>query len=233
LAQAFRLEKKTGNPDWYGRLGVVSPGKAGADGVLVKFPDLDLPAVIIGHQDPAGLGRYVRLEGETHAWLIDRDIDLPLERMEWLERAIMDIPAADIRSVTIRSADGDEVELRSGNEPGSDWVMLDVPAGREVKPSWELAQTASVLARLNMKDVRPADSVPVPEDAVTTIFRTRDGLQFVARSFSDDRGHWVHFSVGEADASDNDTQTDGPDLDIVAVDGRLSPWQCAITEERF
>lgn len=233
LASALRLEEKTGNPEWYGRLGVVTPGRGDDSGLLVSFPEAELPGVIIGRRDRAGLGRYVRLKGEPHAWLIDRDIDLPAERMKWLEQAIMDIPAADIRSVSIDHADGGRVELRPGDEEGSTWVMLDVPEGREVKPAWQLAQTASVLARLNMEDVRPADSVPVPEDAVTTTFLTRDGMRFIARSFSDEQSHWVRFRVVEDDAGADSSEDSGPDIDIVAVDGRLSPWQFAISDERF
>lgn len=237
LAGGFRLEQKTGNAQWYGRLGVAAPGKADGSGLRVEFPGLELPDVTVGRRDPAGLGRYVRLAGEAHVWLIDRDIDLSVERMQWLERAIMDIPAADIRSVSIAYGDGDRVELRPGDEEGSSWVMLDVPADREVKPGWQLAQTAGVLARLNMEDVRPADSVPVPEDAVTTTFRTHDGMQFIARSFRDDQGNWVRFRVVADEAGDDHAEADGSglnmDIDLVAVDGRLSPWQFAISDDRF
>jgi len=257
LARARRLEARTDNPDWYGRLGVATPGDGEGSGVAVRFPGTDLPGLIVGRPDPAGIGRYVRLEEGSRAWLTGQDLDLPAERMEWLERAIMDIPAADIRAVTIRHPDGDEVEIRPGDEEGITWVMLDPPAGREVKPAWQLRQTASVLAQLNMEDVRPHEPAILPEDAVEAVFRTRDGMVFTARTFSDEDGNWVHFRVSEDESSDrgeapaeSQTRVDNDEtaeaqedpggatmteqeLDVVAVDGRLAPWQFAISEDRY
>lgn len=241
LAQARRLEARTDRPEWYGRLGVAAPGEGEGSGVMVRFPGRDLPALIIGDRDPAGIGRYVRIEEEAQAWLTGRNPDLPVERMEWLERAIMDIPADDLRAVTVRHPGGDRVELRPGDEAGSTWVLLDPPPGREVEPAWKLRQTASALAKLNMADVRPHEAALVPEDAVETIFRTRDGMLFTATTFADEAGRWVHFRVSEdteydagTDEDDGDSEAGASDreIDIVAVDGRLSPWQFALPADR-
>ncbi|NBB94018.1 MAG: DUF4340 domain-containing protein [Gammaproteobacteria bacterium] len=257
LARATRLEGRTDRADWYGRLGVADPGSGEGSGVVIRFPGSQLPGLIVGERDPAGIGRYVRLAEETRAWLTDQDIDLPVERIEWLERAIMDIPVEDIESVTVRHGDGDEVDLRPADEAGGTWVMLDAPPGREVEPAWQLRQTANALARLNMTGVRPHDPGLVPEDAVETVFATRDGMVFTAISFSDESGSWVHFRVGldergrggdaqsadaesgsaDADASDSPAATGAErtarEIDVVAVDGRLSPWQFALAGERF
>lgn len=258
LARARRLEPRTDKPEWYPRLGVAEPGSGEGSGMVVRFPGAELPGVIIGNRDPAGIGRYARLEEDPQAWLTGQDLALPVDRMDWLERAIMDIPAADIREVSVRHPDGDQVELRPGDEQGSVWAMLSPPADREVKPAWQLRETAGALAKLNMQDVRPHSSAPVPDDAVETVFRTRDGMIFTARSFSDEAGDWVHFAVsaGEttrpsresADAATEEPAASGAavpegeadssavtdrEIDIVAVDGRLSPWQFAISADRF
>lgn len=237
LAEARRLEARTDKPQWHARLGVADPGEGEGSGAMVRFPGFDLPALIVGKRDPAGIGRYVRLGDRPQTWLTGQDLELPVERMEWLERAIMDIPAADIREVTIRHPDGDRVELRPGDEEGSVWVMLNAPQNREVKQAWQLRQTAASLAKLNMTDVRPHESTPVPADAVETVFRTRDGMVFTARTFSDEAGNWVHFSVTEGDAAkaaqDGADKATEREIDIVAVDGRLSPWQFALESDRF
>ncbi len=228
LARARRLEARTDKPQWYGRLGVAAPGEGEGSGVALRFPDSDLPTLIIGHRDPAGIGRYVRLENEARAWLTGQNLELPVERMQWLERAIMDIPAADIREVSIRRPGGESVELRPGDEEGSVWVMLDPPADRKVEPAWKLRQTANALARLNMADVREHDPALIPEGAVASVFTTRDGLVFTATTFSDDAGDWVHFGASADEPRDTDTE-----IDIAAVDGRLSPWQFALDSDRF
>lgn len=228
LAKARRLEARTDNPKWYGRLGVAAPGSGEGSGVALRFPESDLPTLIIGHRDPAEIGRYVRLEDEARAWLTDQNPDPALERTEWLERAIMGIPAADIREVSVRHPGSERVELRPGDQEGSVWVMLDPPADREVEPAWKLQQTANALAKLNMADVREHDPARVPEDAVETVFTTRDGMVFTAITFSDDAGDWVHFRASAKKPRDADRE-----IDIVAVDGRLSPWQFALERDRF
>lgn len=228
LAKARRLEARTDNPQWYGRLGVAAPGQGEGSGVALRFPASELPTLIIGNRDPAGIGRYVRLDNQARVWLTGQNLELPVERMEWLERAIMDIPASDIGEVSIRRPGGESVELRPGDEEGSVWVMLGPPPDREVEPAWKLRQTANALARLNMADVREHDPVLVPEDAVESVFTTRDGLVFTATTFSDDAGDWVHFSASAREPGDTDSE-----IDVVAVDGRLSPWQFALERDRF
>lgn len=257
LARAKRLERRTDRADWYGRLGVADPGSGEGGGVIIRFPGSELPGLIVGDRDPAGIGRYVRLAEASRAWLTDQELELPVERIEWLERAIMDIPAGEISAVTVQHGGGDEVELRPADEDGGTWVLLDAPPGREVKPAWRLRQTANALGRLNMTDVRPHAPGLVPEDAVETVFLTRDGMRFTATTFADESGNWVHFRVSlegrgnAADAQSGDSgdasAEAGPDelsgnsgaeatageIDVVAVDGRLSPWQFALSEERF
>lgn len=248
LARARRLEPRTDSPKWYARLGVAAPGEGEGSGMAIRFPRSDVPGLIVGQRDPASIGRYVRLLDQSQAWLTDRNLELPVDPMEWLERAIMDIPAADILEVTVRHPGGETVELRPGDAEGNAWVMLDPPAGREVKPGWQLRQTASALAKMNMEDVRPHEAAAVPDNAVETIFRTRDGMVFTARTFSDEAGSWVHFRVSEGEAAtdadsagsasakesgqDGDAATQR-EIDIVAVDGRLSPWQFALGQDRF
>jgi hypothetical protein len=255
LSEARRLEARTANPEWHPRLGVAAPGETGG-GTLLRFPGSDLPSLILGKRDPAEIGRYVRLEGREQAWLTGRSLDVPVERMAWLERAIMDIPAADIRELSVRHPGEESIELRPGDAEGSVWVMLDPPPDREVKQAWQLRQTANALAKLNMADVRPHEPASMPADAVETVFTTRDGMVFSATTFSDEAGDWVHFSVsGEAAATGSGASEEpataggegGPEsgvvtaaneaadveIDIVAVDGRLSPWQFALESERF
>lgn len=245
LVEAQRLEARTDNPEWHARLGLADPGSGEGSGVAVRFPEAAFDGVIIGKSDPAGIGRYARIEGESRSWLTDLDPELPTDAIGWLESAIMDIPAADIAAVSIRHPDGQTVELRPADEAGETWVLLDAPAEREVKPAWQLRQAASALAALGMEDVRPHERVP--DDAVEVRYRTRDGLDFNASMFAEDDAHWVRFTVapapreaneegersardeGEAGADEDDESA----IDAVAVDGRLSPWQYAISKSRF
>lgn len=243
LARATRVEPRSSKPEWYSRLGVDDPGSSEGSGRVVRFPGSPADGVIIGRSDPASIGRYARLEDSDRVWLIDHDIELAGDVLSWLERAIMDIPASDISAVSIRHSGGETVELRPGDENGELWVVLDVPGDREAAAGWQLHQIADALARLNMEDVRPHDESLVPEDSVETTFQTRDGLVLSVRLFVEDQDHWAHFHVS-AQAVDsgsglagngNGRPPDQPGLDVdaVAADARLSPWQYRMSKDRF
>jgi hypothetical protein len=253
LASAERVEAKTARADWYGRLGVTRIDDSDAGGVALRFPDRDLPGVLIGNRDPAGIGRYVRIEGVDQSWLIDQDLDVALDPVDWVEKAVMNIPANEIDRVTITHPDGDRVELRASDGDERTWVLMDAPDGREVKPSWQLRQSANALATVNLEDVRPHERTP--EEAVTAEFVTIDDLRFVATAFEDGDGYWVHFNVepvapesesgagtGQASAEPRDGEQSDPadaeadterSVDAATVDARLSPWQFRIPQSRF
>ncbi|HLS04992.1 MAG TPA: DUF4340 domain-containing protein [Wenzhouxiangella sp.] len=243
LARARRAEPRSSKAEWHARLGVAEPGSGDGSGVAVRFPGSSVGGVIVGRQDPAGIGRYIRLEGSSQVWLTDRNIEIADDRLNWLERAIMDIPAPDISAVSIGHPGAETVELRPGDENGELWVVLGVPDDMEPAAGWKLRQIADALARLNMDDVRPHDESLVPEDRVESVFRTRDGLVFVARLFSDEAGYWVHFHIssaedepapGHEDSKNSATpEPPAPELDAVAADARLSPWQYRISKDRF
>lgn len=253
LAAARRFEARTADAERYPRLGVADPGSGEGSGVSLRFPDTDLPAVILGQSDPAEIGAYARLADAEQSWLIDRNPDVAVDPEEWLQTAIMDIPAEDVAAVTIEHPDGETVALRPGDDEGGVWALLGVPEGREAAEQWQVKQSANGLAGLDFVDVRPHDSVP--DDAVEAVFETRDGLIFTARLFTEEDTHWVHFQVAaneaagaegrdEAPAGEDDTDSGDSNLqneseagdaaiDAVAVDGHLSPWQFAIEPSRY
>ncbi len=235
LATGHRLERRTANPQWYGRLGVADIGAPEASGLAVVFPDTALPSLIIGVVDASDRGRFVRLAGEAESWLSDRRLDLPSTSLRWLERAIMDIPASELSEVTVRHPDGDTVVLRAADESGEDWVLMNVPDGREVQGMWQLRPTANGLARLDLEAVRP--HAGLPEEVVRALFVTRDGLNFVASLFEDELGQWVHFQVSaEPELDEGGQLTEAAAelaADAAAVDARLSPWQYRIDARKF
>ncbi len=236
LATGRRVDERTANPDWYARLGVVDMGEEGASGVEIAFPGQELPAIVLGNPDSQQQGQFVRHVGDEQSWLSDRIVNVPGSTVGFLVRAIMDIPASELAEVTMRHADGDTVRLRSTGEAGSDdWVLLNVPDGREARPMWRLREVANGLANLNLRDVRPHDDVP--GDAVRALYVTRDGLNFVASLFRDEQGPWVHFSVSaETEAvigDDERAEVSEIAIDATAVDARLSPWQFQISERKF
>jgi len=194
LREASLVAEKTSNPDWYARLGVKDPGNADATGRRIDFPGRELPSIIIGQTDPTDAGSYVRRAEEAQSWLLDRVLEVPADPISWLERSIMDIPAEDIAEVVIRHPDGETIRLRRAGEEGSDFVLMGVPEDRSAGPVWRRTTLANGLRALQMDDVRRF-ALPVPDNAVGLLFVTTDGLNFLVDLFSDQDGHWAHFTV--------------------------------------
>lgn len=237
LASGRRLEPRTSNPDWYQRLGVADVGTGASSGLLLRFPGSDLPGLLVGNLDSTETGRFVRLENDAQTWLSDRRLDLPSSALQWLERAVMDIPAAELREVTLRHPDGETVQVRAASDDGEDWVLMNVPDGREAAAMWQLRPVANALANLNLEGVRRHEGLG--DDAVRALYVTRDGLNFVVSLFEDEGGRWAHFTVSAEVAAATEPgieeEAELPELvtDAIAVDARLSPWQFRISERKF
>lgn len=229
LALARLIEPRTARPDMHARLGLADIGGPQASGVLVEFPGTDLPAVILGAQDSLTGTRFVRLRDQAQTWLGDRSLVVAQETVDWLERSVMDIPAAELVEVVIQHPDGEQVRLRPADEDGDLWVLLDVPEGREAGPRWEIRPVANGLANIILVDVRPHPG-EVPADAVRSSYLTRDGMRFDVSLFGDDQGRWAHFTVAvdQPDEADEQLLTGA-----TAVDARLSPWQFALDQRKF
>ncbi|MGY6555973.1 MAG: DUF4340 domain-containing protein [Wenzhouxiangella sp.] len=234
LATARRAEPRTAQPEWHARLGLAEIGSPEASGVLIEFPGTELPAVILGQQDAITGGRFARLERDDSTWLSDRPLAVAVAALNWLERSVMDIPASELAEVRIEHADGDRVHLRPADEAGDQWVLLNVPTGREAGPRWEIRPVANGLANIQLDEVRRHDGA-VPDDAVRSTYITRDGLVFAVRLFSDENGSWAHFSVSVQSGEEvsGDRPKDQLLIDATAVDARLSPWQFALNPRKF
>jgi hypothetical protein len=235
LAAGHRASPRTSNPAWYARLGLVEPGQPAASGMMLVFPGTDLPRLIVGQLDGTGQGHFVRLADDVQSWLSDVPIDLPDSTAGWLERSVMDIPARELAEVTILHPDGDTIQLRSADEAGEQWVLMNVPEDRDAAEAWQLRPVANGLANVSMEDV--ASFQGAPDSAVRALYRTHDGLNFLATLFEDDAGAWVHFAVSaEVAASDSATE-DATErellIDAAAVDERLSPWQFRVPMRKY
>lgn len=242
VSELERSEARTANPEWYARLGVQDPGAGNATGRGLAFPDSGLDMLIVGAPDPTGSGSYVRIEGQAQSWLADRIVELPSDPVEWLEPGIMDIGAEDLAEVEVIHPDGERVRLKNAGNDESDFVLLDVPEGRNAGPDWRRRSLANGLRGLNLDDVqrfRP----PLPDDAVELRFRTLDGLLFEAVAFIDDDAPWLRFTVSESDPvelgeSEPEAEPDNESrpparASAEALDQRLSPWQFQIPDRRF
>src|SRR5690606_440600 len=136
----------------------------------------------------------------------------------WLVRDITDLAAARVQSVTIRHADGATIRIRKDSEDAANFTVEDIPEGRELSYASVANSIAAALDNLTLDDVRRAgDAAPATADtpdpagagsdeagadageasgdeapeAVTTVFRTFDGLKVTVDSTGTDGETWI------------------------------------------
>jgi hypothetical protein len=180
LAQAEVVEPKTANPAYYDRLGVEDVSAGNASGVRVEFGEASgVPAVIIGKRAEGRDGRYARVQGAAASALIDRNLDLPTTREDWLEKTIVDIADAEVVEFEIRHPDGERIVARKASADDENFALQDVPEGREIASAWSVDALAGSLAALNLEAVAPASELDWSE-AVRFGLVTADGLRLDA-----------------------------------------------------
>ncbi|MEJ2383852.1 MAG: DUF4340 domain-containing protein [Xanthomonadales bacterium] len=205
LAQARVLEAKTSNPEYYDRLGVQDVAAEDAQGVMIEFrAQSGLPAVILGNPARARGGQYARLVGDAGSVLIDRELDLPKRREDWIERNIVDIGEDTVVEVEIRHADGATLRARKASADEEDFTLEDVAEGFEPKSAWTVNSLAGALATLRLDDVAQEDEVDWTDATVYRVV-TADGLEIQAEVVAippieedeqDVSEHWLRLTAG-------------------------------------
>lgn len=184
LQELELIEAKTANPDWHHYLGLVDP-EGGGEGVKITLRDADgevLADVIVGNQpegnatEPDGRGRiHVRRPGEDQTWLARGSLSLHSDIASWLATRLYDINADRIREAHVISAAGDNYTL-SRAAPGDNFMLEELPVGREVLSPYLIEATATALTDMEIEDVRPESDVDIT-GGFEVVFRTFDGLE--------------------------------------------------------
>jgi len=136
LAAAEVVEEKTSNPEFYSRLGVEDISGDGASGTLIEFaPATGLPALIVGNKATGREGQYVRLAEAQSSALLDRELDLPADRTQWLDQSIIDIADGEVVEVSIRHPDGEEIVATKISADDTDFVLQNLRPSESPSPT--------------------------------------------------------------------------------------------------
>lgn len=208
FARARVVEPKTANPEYFDRLGLgdIADEDSGAVRIRIGTGE-DAAVVLVGDTASNRDGQYVRLEGEERAWLVDRLLDVPRETRDWLDRKIVDIAETEVVEVGIRHPDGERVVLKKASADDPDFVLQDVPEGREVQSSWTLNAPGGGLAGLRLDEVRRAEDVAFEAPVHLTVL-TADGLRVEAELAEAEEKHWIRL---RAEALEPAAPADGED----------------------
>ncbi len=232
LAEARIIEEKTSNPDYYARLGVQDLNSASATGLQLTMDDgkgQEPVSVIVGMAPPGSSGEtYVRRTGEPTSWLVTGQFDLGKTGSDWLARDLTDIPAGRIQSVAISHPGLETLRITrrasatgtkgatAGEEDLAEFLVADVPAGRELSYPGIGNGVAGVLADLQLENAQTREVLGTnPGKPVVARFVTTDGLVIETSAWRLTDGTRLTFlASGEGPAG----------AEAAALNARLGGW---------
>ena len=216
IADLRYLEPKTARAALYPKLGVEDAGP-GAGSTRLTLGDGDggvLADLVVGKARPRTAnadraGVYIRLPGRERAWLAEGTLDVHRDAGAWSDRAIVDIDARSVRSLTVRHADGEVVDLHRAEPDDRKLTLRNLPAGAVVAHQHHIDFMAGLLKGLSFVDARagpPSDPALVPGFEATV--QTADHLRVTLRAGNpaEDGTLWAAIDAGlalDAEASDH------------------------------
>lgn len=244
LADAKIVESKTSNPEKYHLLGVNDPADEDSTAIelIIRGEDFE-HSVILGKTAQRSY-RYARLADIEQSVLIDKNPDVADDVGGWLVQDLLDIAASRVRSVTVRHADGERIEILKESADDQNFSVANVPDGRELSYATVANGIAGALGGLQLEDVRAATTDTQP--AAVTMFETFDGLTLSVSSYGDAEESWIAISARAEESAateteaeteaDTETETEtetGPSAattEAAAINQRAGGWQFRIAD---
>ena len=193
LADSKLVEPKTSVPASYAKLGVEDVAAKGAKGLLLEVEGKSLKApvrVIVGNfNGRGGDGTFVRRAGEPQSWLASGNLTVDRDPANWLQRDLADIPSTRIEEVTVTTA-GRTLRVYKKDAADTNYLVADLPKGREPSSEFVANALASVLAGLRFDDVLKDDGSAPPDKHFELRYATYEGVVVTARAWEvGDKAH--------------------------------------------
>ncbi len=228
LAMAKIVEAKTSQAALYERLGVQDVDLASDTTLRIRAMNgadavLDL---LIGKSGKRG--SYVRLSDQSQSWLIDSSLNLPRTASAWLDKALLDIPRAEIGRIEVQPLEGPAYSLEKADKEQPDFDLTPpAPEGRELNMA-NINRLAAALAGLRLNDV----ALELPEDLAwsTARYRRFDGLivQLKVAKQGSDRYLQLTASVAADAAEDSGVAAEAERINALARSRSFKMGQYAV-----
>ncbi len=198
LADAKLREAKTSKPENYSRLGVEDLSAAEATGLGVELTGSKAPVkLIVGIASGGGApGTFVRRADEAVSYLVSGDVIPDKEGANWLSRAVMDLPSAEVYSVAVTAPDKSVLKIDKPDGSQFNFNVASVPRGRELSSESAANIIAGALSSVTLEDALPiAEATPDPASTWTAQYLSYDGFAVDATVWDKDTKTWATFAA--------------------------------------
>lgn len=184
LSEARHVERKTANPELFGKLGIDEDAAVRAE----AFDNAGNTVfnVSLGASPAQRKGIYAKRADDEYVTLISEDMTVSADYATWIDKRLFAVNPGDITAVEAAPADGQTYRLeRRDGENGALWAMSDVPEGFAVKNQENLRVTAEAGAFLSIEGVAfygDKEKLFADNYAGRLVIRLKDGgaLQIIA-----------------------------------------------------
>ena len=229
LSEARILERKTRNPALYPKLGIQGIDSETSPSIQVIAHNKTgetVAELIIGNLKPtsaSGISRgvkqyYVRLPDDPQGLLVRGDLEVSKQLRDWLDGLLLDISEARIKDVLVTHPERTvHIHRPDGDDP--DFVLDDIPEGKELKSRTQLNRMGSILSGVRIDDVQRADDHSFGEAMVQSRVETFDGLIANIRSEYIAGDSFVAFAFETLEDAEPEQQREAAELNDA-----LNPW---------
>lgn len=224
LAGLRLREPKTDQPARHARLEVEDITANDAKSRQVSLLGGDgktLASLIVGKPnrtlDLNGLrGVYVRSPDEPLAWLAEGTLAVPTAVTDWVDRAVVDLPAAKLKSAIFEPVGAGKVILTRAEGGESGFTLAPVPDGRSADPD-AVQRLADAFSGIALDDVRADKDTDKAVKAATVEAVSTDGLKLQAELLALDGATWLRV---KAEAEEGAAATE----EAKTIAARVTGW---------
>lgn len=237
MAELKSLEPRTANPELHARLQLEDRSVAGAQSTLISLRAKDgkpIAELLVGKVDRAATdtkhGNYfVRKVGEVQTWYAQGQLQTDPQLNRWIDAKAMEIQRKRIKSVVIRQAGGERLEVLRKDGTEDEFEIRGLRAGQKLATPSSPGTIAAALDYTPFDDVAPAKERDALKIEATAVYTSIDGLIVTASARKDGDKWWVGFAV-EADAANKP----GEDVakEIAELSAKVSGWSFQIPDYR-
>ncbi len=224
LSELKVVEQKTANPANYAVLGVEDLKAPGATGVRVDLAGLPQPAGLIVGKSAGSRSSYARLAQSEQSLAIAPALTLDTEPRNWLDRALLDIPAARVQEVRITDESARSYVVRRESHEQTDFTVSGLPKGRKLIGPTAANPVATALAGFTFDDVRSTASPPASsKGTVRAEFRLFDGTIIDITGMKEGDHRWIQLRTRYDEAQQQAFAVAAPPPASATPDAKAEP----------
>ena len=199
-----RVEPKTSDPDRYPKLWLEEPTGEGAKSVRFSLEN-EAGAVLAGwvlgnrrpsKSDASRTELYIRVGDDPLAWLAEGSVPGGSDIVDWIDRAVARIDRQRLRAVEVVHAGGAVVAVSKMRPADNDFMLRDVPSGREVESQYRVNDIGRYLEDLRFEDVAKSSALDFAGSVDKRVeVTTFDGLRVRLETVMRDGEAWARLQA--------------------------------------